>query len=283
MKKKLLTLFLISVFLLGSCRKNQQLTPPVADTQSAFPDNAHVIATADIANWFVKNPVGAYLTMDWSNAKQAVIGGVNVVTVPIAAITNAAPQQSNIKTQGLTTQSVNTAIAGFNPAHPPALYFFKVTGSTDSVKALLMNFLPDDPNKENGENKIWTGKLVEWNMQSDTARYQTLSKSYVKALGKFIIGQSNNTNATQIKTNTIWDWISDALTSIVNAVKDVLNAIGTFLNIPGDYGNGPSGSWCDFLWGGWCGGGGGGGGSGGGGGGYSGGPNFDAIYNLWLQ
>ena len=65
---------------------------------------------------------------------------------------------------------------------------------------MLLNFVPDDATKENGENKIWTGKLVEWNMQSDSGHYQMLTKSYVKGKGNFpVVPSSSNTQSTKAK------------------------------------------------------------------------------------
>ncbi|WP_295650172.1 DUF3289 family protein [uncultured Mucilaginibacter sp.] len=134
--------------------------------------------------------------------------------------------------------------------------------------------MPDDATKENGENKIWTGKLVEWNMQSDSGHYQMLTKSYVKGKGNFpVVPSSSNTQSTKAKINTL----ADIFNAIYNAIVDVINAVGWFLNVPGNYPDAYISSWCDFLWGGWCGDGGGDAGS------SDGGAYYDAVYLDYLN
>lgn len=150
----------------------------------------------------------------------------------------------------------------------------------------MLNFLPNNINTENGENNIWTGKLYEWDMRSDTVLYQNLSKSYMKSKGSFSYGTNSTLNSSKTKVNS---FLSDLWDGIVGFFK----AIGELLNIPGSYDEEVIIGWCGFMGGIFAsdcgglpsgGGGGGSGGSGGGdGGGYSGQFYIDGLYSSYLD
>ena len=204
----MLIFFLLAVLLFGACHKNSTVNPLQSGAATGLKVDVPPIPNALIANWFAKNPAGAYFNVDWSKTEQTVIGGVAVVKAPLLSIANVS-SQNGLKVQSLKALSDSTTHVVFNRKHPPAIYFFKNPAKKDSVTAVLMNFVPDDPAKDNGENRIWTGKLYEWDMQSVTSHYQVLRKSYVTAKGNFQIGQQNsNSLSSKIKTNSIWDFFS---------------------------------------------------------------------------
>ncbi|WP_295650175.1 hypothetical protein [uncultured Mucilaginibacter sp.] len=110
--------FMVICFAVNSCKKNSNTA------SQEVGNNAPLISNAVIKAWFTNNPAGAYFTPDWTKARQTTIGGVPVVTVPILSITNVGLNNNSAKTQGVGTSSSVTKLTGFNPNHPPALYFF---------------------------------------------------------------------------------------------------------------------------------------------------------------
>ncbi|MDB4924367.1 hypothetical protein [Mucilaginibacter sp.] len=165
--KNALALLPLAIILMASCHKDIKI--PNAQPSKSI-DASPSISNSALENWFVKNPMGKYLSVDWKKAKQITIGNVAVVTVPVTHISLpsllAALSSSDKKVNDVGS-SGNAVLTTFDPYHPPSLYFFqdKTRANPDSVKALLMNFSPDDPKKENGAKKIWTGTLSEWDMQ----------------------------------------------------------------------------------------------------------------------
>nr|WP_294790342.1 T6SS effector amidase Tae4 family protein [uncultured Mucilaginibacter sp.] len=287
--KKTIAYFLLVVFLFGSCKKENQLSHYVST--SSLDDGSEVvsktgsanvkISTAALNTWFAKNPVGRYLTPDWTKAMQASVGGVAVVKIPIKAITNVSGPLNSGGKQVMSSGNTTTqgTLNNFDPNHPPTLYFFKnKLNPGDSLKAVLLNFVPADSNHENGENNIWTGKLLEWSLESDNVYYQDLDKSYVTSKGSITpISLSNNSKS--IKINSLASFFND----IWNAIVWFFEWIGYNIGLPGtytEYMNGTILTWCVFLGGVLCSGGGGGGDGGGGGG--SGGSSYNFVYGSYL-
>ncbi|GAB3924418.1 hypothetical protein [Mucilaginibacter myungsuensis] len=175
------------------------------------------------------------------------MNGVGIVKVPVLSI---AGYQEKLQVQSLRTNTTS-ATPGIDPKHPPVLYFFKLLNKPDSTRALLLNFLPDDPLKENSDT-VWTGRLIDWSMQSDTATCQFLTKSRVTLIDRFIIGKGDqHSNVSGLKTTSVWTWLENAFVSVANAIITVINAVGYFLNVPGDYSGTidapPIPNWCQFL------------------------------------
>lgn len=221
-----------------------------------------MISNTALSSWFTKNPIGKYLSVDWSKAKKATIGHVAVVTVPITHIslpssTNSAVSSTAGKSANDLSASGTTAetLSNFDPYHPPALYFFqdKTSAHPDSVLGTLMNFTPDDWTKEDGANKIWTGKLMEWNMQSDSVLVHHLTKSKID--GRYLMSSSlTNSDATKKSVNNVVK-VNTFLADILGILKTIVEAVGYIFGVPGDYNYAYHGTLteCDFLWGLFCG------------------------------
>ncbi|WP_100340811.1 hypothetical protein [Mucilaginibacter auburnensis] len=291
MQKTIYSIFLVTLFIF-SCKKD--INSPIFPThQASNPDDVKTITRsgisyAEVNAWFAKNPAGRYLVPDWSKAQHTLIGNVAVVKMPIQLIgTNDQLKiNSNEQAAGLKTM----ATATFNAARPVMLYLFKdKKAKTDTIRPILLNFVPDNIVAENGENNIWTGKLFEWDLQSDIIPYQVLKKSYVSTKSAISLSEtlstSNSKNSSNLQVNNLIRIIWDSL-------KWFVETIGHALGVPGDYGNfSDIYGWCDFLGGIFCGGGGSSSGGGGGGSSYSiiyssfipGYEGYDTVNSGWSQ
>ncbi|GAB2699367.1 hypothetical protein GCM10027037_24910 [Mucilaginibacter koreensis] len=288
--KKFIAYAVLLCIVLGACRKGHDPQISTTDISKIAYLGQNVISNAGIQNWFSKKEIGKYISVDWSKAQQNIVDGVPVVKVPVKGIHNAAVMSAT-QTKSLAVQTLtNDTLHYFNPEHPPMLFFFadKKATNADSIKALLMNFYPDDPSKENGKDKIWTGKLVEWNMEGDKVYIQQLNKSYPEQKGVISLSQiSSSTNSkSQVQVlSTVKQF--NILSDIWNALKKVVEFIGYQFGFPGHYNyyhDGTDLTWCDFLWGMFC------GSSAGpngdivtGGGSSSAPPNYIAIYNGYVD
>jgi hypothetical protein len=295
--KKIITYFLLLVLAMGACKKDQiQQSNVTVTTGNQTPSKANneAIPSSRINSWFATHKVGGFLSPDWTKAEQKTINGAKVVKVPIKSISKLIEKNGNVHVNSTSLLAMDT-LHFFNEDHPPMLFFIsdENSGHPDSLKAVLMNFIPDDPNKENGENNVWTGRLVEWNMEDTKVPVQILNKSYVKANGVIdmndlssIPNKIKGPAITAIKTNNFFADLWDA-------VKTFVEAIGYFFGVPGDYNYYAPGvtlGWCDFLWGAFCGSSDTSGGGGGGGGysssaGYwtSGGPAYNTVYSGYVN
>jgi hypothetical protein len=286
MTKSLPVLLLLFV-IFSSCKKDPYSNSPSKPQQG---EAVNLISTDALKGWFAANAIGNYVKPDWSKAQQKNVNGVSIVKVPVKNLYNAGV--SEVKKQSLSkgfnsAGSVDT-LHFFNPNHPPMLFFIKDSkaSGSDSVKALMMNFIPNNPNIDNGKDNIWTGTLIEWNMRDEKVLFQTLKKSYVEHVGSITQSQMSdyqnaalNKGATQYKPMNF-------LRDIWNAIKWVVEAVGYFFGVPGDYNYFYHGrlEGCDFLWGALCGGGGSNGNVSNSGGWYNGfGSVYDGVYSGYIN
>jgi hypothetical protein len=257
LQNALVLLSILSV--LFSCRKEPNKILNTYENPAKI-SKSYPVTDSDLKLWQSENPVAKFLALDWKNAKHITIDGKPVVKV---ALLN--ESRMPVKNKQVTSTNNIKALSSFNAIfekHPPEVYF--VQNSKDSLHTYLLNFIPDNLTKEFGQNKVWSGKLYEWNMNSDSLFVHEYKQN--KVINRFILkgDTTPNLNANnQIKTDSFWSWL-------VDTVGDVLNAIGYLLHIPGtdiDSSNrhpwGNTRGWPSFDWFGDIFGGGGGGGSGG--------------------
>lgn len=262
---------LFFLFVLFSCKKEPNTFLNSYENPSKN-SKSYPVTDSDLKLWQNENPVAQFLALDWENAKHITIDGKPVVKV---ALLN--ESRMPVKNKQVTSTNNLKALSSFNAIfekHPPEVYFVK--NNKDSLHTYLLNFIPDDITKEFGQNNVWSGKLYEWNMNSDSLFVHEYKQN--KVTNRFILKGDNtpNLNANnQIKTDSFWSWLGD----VVDAIGDALNAIGYLLHIPGTdidssrrhpWGNErgwPSFDWFGDIFGG--GGGGGGGSSSGGGGSWN--------------
>jgi hypothetical protein len=173
-----IVLFCLAVSL--SCRKDRS-APLISP-------HVQLIKQEKILQWVEDNPVAKLLTLDWKNAKQAVVDGRSIVRVPTlnmttdAATTGLVPKQL-LNGGEITANRKLSAVASSSPTnpnyfnqHPPELFFVQGNGD-EKVRGALLNFVPTSPNVDFGENGIWTGKLYSWNLNGDTVCVQEIVKS----------------------------------------------------------------------------------------------------------
>jgi hypothetical protein len=291
MKKRLtLSNFLLTFIILligiffNSCKKDFDLNSNIS---SPSIKNSNAVTAEDLKLWQKESPVAQFLALDWKNAKHILIDGKKVVKVALLN-ENRMPVKNKEVTSSSSLKFSSSLNTNFE-THPPEVYFVKDT--KDSLHSYLLNFIPDDPTKEFGENKIWTGKLYEWNLNSDSLFVHEYNQN--KLTNRFILKGNSSTNLSnnnQIKTDNFWSFLGD----VIDAIGDFLNAVGYLLHIPGTsieqsrkYPRGNEWGWPSFdfvgdIFGGGGGGGYNGGGTGGsnfnGGTGWSGGDNFYNYY-----
>lgn len=113
--------------------------------------------------------------------------------------------------------------------HPPEVFLVK--DDRDAIHSSLLNFIPDIETATYGTDNKWTGKLYEWNMNSDSLFVQEIKDN--KALLRYIIGASNapiNNNAkNNVKTNISLSGIGN----FFGAIGAFFNNVGYFLGILG--------------------------------------------------
>lgn len=247
--------------MLFSCKKDLNNNFRINENPT-LKESSNPVTVAELKLWQKENPVAKFLALDWKNAKQKIIDGKHVIQVALL-------NESRMPSKGSKQITSSTIVKGFNnvnnsfKSNPPKVYFVKDV--KDSLHTYLLNFIPDDPTKEFGKNNIWTGKLYEWNRNSDSLFVHEYKQNIIA--DRYILKSNVASNInSQIKNDSLWSWLVDVVT-------DVLNAIGYLLHIPGTD-TGPSNrhqfgntrGWPSFDWVGdiFNGGGGGGGSSGGG-------------------
>lgn len=125
-----------------------------------------------------------------------------------------------------TTDPVN-----FYAQHPPEVFFIQQEGK-DQINSFLLNFVPTDPNKEFGENGVWTGKLFEWNLTGDTVFIQDIQKSILKEQYAMKRNVENNANYksntfNQILSTKPANKVSDFWGNLWDALADFVGWIGS--------------------------------------------------------
>ncbi|MFD0764690.1 hypothetical protein ACFQZI_07475 [Mucilaginibacter lutimaris] len=289
--------FLLLTFTVISCKK-EDISRPNSSNIPIFNNQENVIqgqliAPEHIQNWFTDHPMGQFLTPDWGKATQAKINGVKFVSMPLQNVDKTPKSSSLTKVLASGQTGTGENNPNYYAEHPPAIVFAEQKiGGKDSVFAMLLNFIPDNRNKEFGQDSLWTGKLVEWDMLADTVLVQKLDKSLVVQKYRLVNNQTINYSVGNRKAiNSFWTWLE----GLVKVVWDAINWIGFQLGIPGStlwneagHVDGYISDWCQFLWGIFCGDGSSTGGGGSSGGGSGGGGDiatllpYDLFYNGYV-
>jgi hypothetical protein len=273
----LLILFCIG---LNSCKKDFN-----SESSSNYNSNfSHKISQAEIQKWAVENPVVKYLALDYKNAKQGVFRGKMVVKIPLLnenkfPFNNPTDKKVESNSKTFNAESPKIKQGAYFAQHPPEVFLVK--DDKDSLHSALLNFIPDNQAIGFGQNGIWTGKLYEWNMNSDSIFVRRINQNnIIERLILKKVNQSSELGNSNIKSDSFWNF----LRNIVDAIGEFFNDVGFFLGIPGSFGFFPGEGWGYIEWGsssinevGGDYGGGGGGGSNFG----SGGSSFD-FYNYWF-
>lgn len=180
-------LILMCMIFAQACRKDRGVL-----SETEF-HSEQLIQQTDLKKWFETNKSSKLLKLDWTKARQGTINGKNVVRIPTITPENnlSAVSVANLKDRSLSSKGLSTGIANnsaisdnkqtsnYNPIHPPELFFIQ-DGPNGKLHSYLLNFLPKERNKENGNDKVWTGKLLEWNVRGDTVLVQELERNKVK-------------------------------------------------------------------------------------------------------
>ncbi|RZL44177.1 MAG: hypothetical protein EOP00_20925, partial [Pedobacter sp.] len=202
------------------------------------------------------NPAALALTLDWKNARQAVIQGKNVVRIPTLNVDKISSLNKTVdlKLNKLAGEGVQTGNKGktsdapsattgnnanYYAQHPPEVFFIQDNNST-KLNAYLLNFVPTNPNEEFGKDSLWTGKLYEWNLRGDTVLVQDFEKSKLneKFAFKAQDEEMSNSNGNKLdsKLNSTNISLKDKETSsffgwLLNAVENLLGKIGSLFGI----------------------------------------------------
>jgi hypothetical protein len=308
-KNKVITCLVLLCLILVKCRKDS-INP--LDLESKI-QKQQKISEATIVKWMETNLAAQALSLDWKNAKQAVIQGKNVVRVPTLNVDKISSLNKSVDLK-LNTLSGNDMRTGIkdkiadapNPTgkntnyyaqHPPEVFFVQENGK-EELHTFLLNFVPTNPTKEFGQDSIWTGKLYEWNLTGDTLLVQEMNKSKVvkryglKMKRESSVQQGSNLGNGGIVTNLNNNKISSAWRDFWSAVATIWGDIGAFFGVAHWDDFDRRNEWDVFDWEGignffsgiFGGGGGGGSGSGSGNYGYTGSgyPIYDgyALYQL---
>jgi hypothetical protein len=230
---KLILISFTFIILIYSCKKYNSDYTNSLDRKREI----QKISDENFINWIKDNPAAKYITPDWSKAKQTIIKGKQLVKVPLLNI-NKSPNLQVKKT------------VHYYDSHPPQIYFIADRKEKNGFKSFMLNFVPENKNKEFGQNGIWTGKLYEWDMIRDTVFVQDIKKNrIVKKYYEFPSINSSNPenfsnkkNSKNFTTSNFWDWLGDIFEGIADAVWSAINFIGYHLGVPG------STAWHDGLY-----------------------------------
>lgn len=118
--------------------------------------------------------------------------------------------------------------------NPPEVFFVQENGK-EELHTFLLNFVPTNPEKEFGQDSLWTGKLYEWNLTGDTLLVQEMNKSKVvkryglKMKRESSVQQGSNLGNGGIVTNLNNNKISSAWRDFWSAVATIWGDIGSSL------------------------------------------------------
>ena len=93
----------------------------------------------------------------------------------------------------MACNSISNLPSAYFNQHPPEIFLVK--DDKDSINAALLNFIPDNQSIGFGEGGKWTGKLYEWNLNSDSLFVQEIKES--ELLIKYIIKVPKQINYEQ--------------------------------------------------------------------------------------
>ncbi|WP_293743565.1 T6SS effector amidase Tae4 family protein [uncultured Pedobacter sp.] len=197
-------LILMCLLLAQACRKDRGYLPEHEI------NNGQLIQHTAIIKWFETSKYAQLLALDWKKARQGIVDGKNVVRIPtlnvdkITKLSSAPSLKTNsLSSNGISNKAaanVNSGNINYNPAHPPELFLIQ-DGPKGKINSFLLNFIPKSKNSEAGENGIWTGKLLEWNLKGDTILVQQLERSIVKDFYAMKVGASSPSNLNAIVKN----------------------------------------------------------------------------------
>lgn len=197
---------LLCLLLVQGCKKDRMPFPALETNK---------ITDQAIDNWYKENPISQILPLNWKKARQATIDGSHIIRVPtlnqdlikkLQYSENKALKGNVISSHGLAKgikgkigveQNPNPVddTSGNNPnyfsAHPPEIYFVQPAGE-NKLYTFLFNFAPDNTSSGFGQNGMWSGKLYEWSLSSDTVLVQTFTNNL---LADRYIQQYYRTNA----------------------------------------------------------------------------------------
>lgn len=163
-RKLLIQLMLFCLLFTIGCRKDS-LNIPKNEISN---QKQQKISEATILKWMQTNPAAQALTLDWKNAKQAVIGGKNVVRIPTLNVDKISSLNKSVDLKlstlagaGVQTGNKNKIADAPNPAgananyyaqHPPEVFF--VENEDQKLRTFLLNFVPTNTSKEFGKEGI---------------------------------------------------------------------------------------------------------------------------------
>jgi cytochrome c-type biogenesis protein CcmH/NrfF len=230
-----LWLVLVLLCLFQSCRKDNEI--PQIDSLN----EKQLIKQEELLKFIENSKPLQLLSLNWSKAQQTTIGNKKIIRVPTLRENNVSilyeskglklNKMSGVEVEkgvkSNTNENSNTSSTNFYEKHPPEVFFIQQIG-TQKTHSFLLNFVPNTPNREFGDNGLWTGKLFEWNLSGDTVLVQDINKS--KLLERYAIKPiSSNTTSSYTttpqlvtlndkKTSNFWSDLWDALADFVGWV-----------------------------------------------------------------
>lgn len=234
--KKQFLIFLLSAICFCGCRKNDD------NENSPFLQTHDLIAPQRINKLLAENKATEFLALDETKVFQKQVGRQKLVKLPLLNIDKSpltTLTKSDKVTQSITakklaeigTPNIISTNSNFSTDTPPQLFFIEADNRKDTLLACLVNFVPDNTNKENGKDGLWTGKLYEWNLKADTLYVQILEKN--KRIDRYYLVRDGQNSG--YATNSFWTWLGELIGSVGSAIWDALNWIGFHLGIPGSY------------------------------------------------
>ncbi|WP_158542219.1 hypothetical protein [Pedobacter chinensis] len=211
--KTVACLILLCLFLVQGCKKNDQYPAENLSLQNQLIDEDL------IGNWFKENPLSQVLAPNWAKARQSTHQGKKIVRVPIL----------NIDKSGKESALVNS---GYDPKHPPELFF--IQNAKGQLAGHLLNFIPKNVGHGNGEDGVWTGQLIEWNVKGDTLHIIEIANNK-EIENKLIVPKSDAIGGSVnsvIKNNKLAAASSNGNGGFWSFLGRVLGAIANFLGLP---------------------------------------------------
>ncbi|WP_145857136.1 hypothetical protein [Pedobacter suwonensis] len=216
--RKAIACVFLTILIIGSaCRKDNH------DFIVNFPNEKQFIKEELIYDWLKQNPLSQVLAPNWAMAQQTVYQGKKIVRIPIFNV----DKLNNV----ISAVSSNK---GYDSKHPPELFF--VQNTNGQIAGYLINFIPKDLQHAGGENGVWTGNLVEWNIKGDTLHVmEVVDNKIIK--DKLIVPENtinNNSLSTVLKVHkmALAESGSSGDGGFWSFLGRVLGAIGDFLGLP---------------------------------------------------
>lgn len=239
-----ITLFILifSVFT-QSCRKDTFSPTSIPDLS-----DGQMISKSNIDKFLSDKPSSQYLALDWRRARQSRNGKNKIVRVPVLNIDKIS------KYSGRAAKDIEGTNTNYYNSHPPEVFF--IEGARSGIKSFLLNFVPNNSKKEFGNDGVWTGKLYEWDLLSDTIFVQEIAQSKLqkkyglqlpndyadKSLNSVMKSQRlQSLNGLKDKQVDLLSWLADLVADLVGWVGSLFG-ISTYYH-DGDAYNGFGGGW----------------------------------------